>query len=150
MRIRVYYLVAVLTAIGLGISSRSFSDYLPLLVSKHFGDALWASMVYFGVRGVWPAKKPAFAVCFSFIFCFGIECSQLYQAAWINYIRNTLVGSLILGKGFLFADLLRYSAGIVCSFLAECMMSSARKWRARDQACRKFNVKYLENERERE
>jgi hypothetical protein len=37
----------------------------------------------------------------------------LYQEDWINQIRGTILGALILGKGFLTVDLIRYITGIV-------------------------------------
>ncbi|WP_349655092.1 DUF2809 domain-containing protein [Neobacillus sp. YX16] len=46
------------------------------------------------------------------MFSFSIEFSQLYQEEWINQIRGTLLGALILGKGFLTVDLIRYTTGI--------------------------------------
>ncbi len=59
------------------------------------------------------------SVYLSMIFSFTIEFSQLYQAGWINDIRSTLLGALILGKGFLGIDLIRYTVGIVISFVAD-------------------------------
>ncbi|WP_309145332.1 ribosomal maturation YjgA family protein [Paenibacillus mendelii] len=50
------------------------------------------------------------------LFCLFIECSQLYQAGWINDIRATVIGALILGKGFLAVDLVRYAAGIGAAY----------------------------------
>lgn len=52
----------------------------------------------------------------SLMFSFGIEFSQLYQAEWINSIRATILGGLILGKGFLWIDLVRYTVGITLSY----------------------------------
>jgi len=112
---RIYYLITVLIVMILGICSRSFAESLPVFVSSHFGDALWASMIYFGFRFLWVHTSLTRAFALSLIFCFAIEFSQLYQANWINDIRSTLLGGLILGKGFLAVDLIRYSAGILIS-----------------------------------
>ena len=116
---RISYLIAVFIAIILGFCSRAFSKELPEFVADHFGDALWASMIYFGVRCLWINRNLSWAVVFSFIFCFGIEFSQLYQADWINGIRNTFFGSLVLGKGFVAVDLVRYSVGIMAACLID-------------------------------
>ena len=71
-------------------------------------------MVYFGFRFLLLYKSMLTAVFLSFIFCFGIEFSQMYQEDWINQIRNTLIGKIVLtGKGFLIIDLIRYTAGII-------------------------------------
>lgn len=43
--------------------------------------------------------------------CWAIEIFQLYQAPWINEIRATLPGKLILGSGFLWSDMVAYVVG---------------------------------------
>jgi hypothetical protein len=103
----------------LGLSSRRFAEALPVFASEHAGDALWASMIYFGVRAVWVQKSLLWAALISLLFCFGIEFSQLYQAQWIQSIRSTFIGALVLGSGFLAVDLARYSAGIMLSLLID-------------------------------
>ncbi|WP_379134752.1 DUF2809 domain-containing protein [Paenibacillus sp. sgz500958] len=47
---------------------------------------------------------------------------------WINSIRATFPGGLILGHGFLWSDLLRYAVGIICSAAVDlvCSRSSPR------------------------
>ncbi|MEC0094245.1 ribosomal maturation YjgA family protein [Paenibacillus macquariensis] len=119
LRNRVVYIIVFFMVIILGISSRSFTDVLPVFVSRHFGDALWASMVYFGCRILFLKQRLLVSVCLSIVFSYSIEFSQLYQADWINAIRSTLLGALILGKGFLGIDLIRYTVGIVISFVVD-------------------------------
>jgi hypothetical protein len=114
--IRMMYLVAVIISVVLGLCSRKFSDLLPILISNHAGDMLWASMVYFGVRFFFIWKSLTWAVGISVLFSFAIEFSQLYQAEWIIEIRNSVIGSLILGRGFLTIDLIRYFLGIIIAF----------------------------------
>ncbi|WP_313891632.1 DUF2809 domain-containing protein [Psychrobacillus sp.] len=70
-------------------------------------------MVYFRFRFLFIRKNPDIALLLSFLFCFGIEFSQLYQEDWANQIRGTMLGALILDKGFLIVDLIRYTIGIV-------------------------------------
>ncbi|MBO3283796.1 DUF2809 domain-containing protein [Paenibacillus sp. FSL M8-0228] len=113
---RAAYLVAVLATILLGLGSRVFSSRLPEFVANHFGDALWACMIYFGLRMLWVNRQLSVALWGSLLFCFAIEFSQMYQAPWINHIRATTLGGLVLGKGFLAADLIRYTVGIVVSW----------------------------------
>jgi len=109
------YLLVFIVVMLLGWSSRAYSAYLPSFVVSHFGDALWAAMIYYGFRMLWPRSDLLQAAALSLLFCFAIEFSQLYQADWINDIRATVLGGLILGKGFLVMDLIRYSAGMACA-----------------------------------
>ena len=41
-----------------------------------------------------------------------VELSQLYHAPWIDSVRQTTIGGLILGFGFLWSDLVCYAAGV--------------------------------------
>lgn len=118
-RARIAYIVAVFIVMVLGLGSRVFADMLPVFVAEHFGDALWASMIYFGFRTCFAHKKISFSLWCSLAFCFAIEGSQLYQADWIRFLRETTLGALVLGKGFLVADLVRYTVGIALSSLLD-------------------------------
>jgi hypothetical protein len=113
------YATAIVITIVLGLSSRRYPDVFPDFIVVHAGDILWASMIYFGIRFICLKRSLAWAVGWSVIFCFGIEFSQLYQAEWIVEIRRTLVGSLILGRGFLVIDLCRYVIGIAVAFVID-------------------------------
>ncbi|ADU29449.1 DUF2809 domain-containing protein [Evansella cellulosilytica] len=110
--LRYLYIVLVVFTMLLGLASRKYSDLLTLFLAENAGDALWAMMIYFGFRFLLVKKSLITAILLSLLFCFGIEFSQLYQAEWINEIRSTVLGALILGKGFLIVDLFRYATGI--------------------------------------
>jgi glycopeptide antibiotics resistance protein len=107
------YFYAVVITILLGLASRKFSYLLFSFLAENAGDVLWAMMVYFGFRFLFLKKRLVTANFLSFLFSFGIEFSQLHQEDWINQIRGTLLGALVLGKGFLTVDLIRYTTGIL-------------------------------------
>lgn len=102
----------VLILILLGLASRTYSINLYPFLAENAGDALWAMMVYFGFRFLLIRKGIVTAIVASLLFSFAIEFSQLYQGDWINQIRGTLPGALVLGHGFIFVDLIRYTVGI--------------------------------------
>lgn len=110
------YALAVMVTITLGLASRKLAATLPAFVADHFGDALWAAMVYFGFCFLFVNTRPTRIALFSLLFCFIVEFSQLYQAHWINAIRQHTLGALVLGKGFLAIDLLRYTAGVIVAY----------------------------------
>jgi hypothetical protein len=97
----------IILTIILGLLSRHFK-LIPLFI----GDILWATMVYFIMRFLFIVKSVRFNVIAALIFCFAIEFSQLYKAPWINGLRHTLFGRLVLGEGFLWGDLLCYVIGV--------------------------------------
>ncbi|PQD96718.1 DUF2809 domain-containing protein [Pradoshia eiseniae] len=103
----------------LGLLSRKAGDTFPAFLADHAGDALWAMMIYFGFRFLLPNKPLGLSLFLSACFCFSIEWSQIYQADWINSIRNTALGALVLGRGFLAIDLIRYTGGILLAGLVD-------------------------------
>lgn len=109
---RLVYLFRIFIVICLGLLSRRMTDYIPDIIDLFLGDLLWALMVYLIIRmlfGNWPIKK---VVLIGILFCFIIEFSQLYHVNWIDTIRRTTLGGLILGYGFLWSDLIAYLLGI--------------------------------------
>ncbi|MET7016847.1 DUF2809 domain-containing protein [Bacillus mycoides] len=121
-RNRLLYAVFTIVVIMLGLSSRKFAFALPDLLNGYLGDALWALMIFTGFGFLFPkieTKKLAFI---SLIFCYGIEISQLYHAEWIDSIRATTLGGLVLGYGFLWSDLVAYTIGVGVGMLGEFML----------------------------
>ena len=45
-------------------------------------------------------------------FSVAVELSQLYHASWIDSIRHTTLGGLILGFDFVWSDLACYALGV--------------------------------------
>lgn len=119
IRERLIYFLAVMMTMAAGLASRHFGDRLPDWVHEHSGDALWAGMIYFGVRMVWPRRSLVWAMSLSCVFCWMIEFSQLIQTPWLIEIRSTVWGALVLGHGFLVIDLIRYTVGILCMVMID-------------------------------
>lgn len=111
--LRLFYLCIVLIVMCLGLLSRRLTNYIPNIINLFLGDLLWAMMIYFLIRVIFiyePTKK---IVIYGLIFCFSIEISQLYHDNWIDAIRGTTIGGLILGYGFLWSDLISYFLGVI-------------------------------------
>lgn len=118
-RKRIIYLGLIIIVMILGIASRKYGEYLPGFISKYSGDILWALMVYLGFAFLFARKAINYIALISLIFSFAIEISQLYQAHWINIIRETTVGALVLGHVFILRDLICYSVGILIGIIFE-------------------------------
>lgn len=124
-RSRVWVFLAIVAVISLGLASRKFPLMFPALFGKYPGDSLWALMVFLG----WSFCKPkestrniaAIALATS---CF-VEFSQLYQATWINSIRSTTLGHLILGSTFSWLDIAAYAIGILVGMLVDAAVLGA-------------------------
>src|SRR4051794_41576573 len=111
-RSRPLYALAVALVMGTGLLWRS--RFLPLssFTAKYGGDALWALLVFLGFGLVFNRCSTLRIALFSLCFAWSIEFLQLYHAHWIELIRSTRIGHLILGSTFNSPDLLAYAVGI--------------------------------------
>lgn len=103
--------IALLAVIGMGLATRKFADALPGFIANHGGDALWTVAVYLALAIVSPRTSPLKLGLLAFGISVAVEFSQLIDIAWLNGIRATLPGRLLLGSGFLWIDLARYFVG---------------------------------------
>jgi hypothetical protein len=109
---RLYYLMATLLTMVIGLLSRRYTEGGDF-IHDYVGDAIWASMIYLGFRFLMPSQTIKTAFLSALIFCYVIEISQLNQSDWLNQLRRTTLGGLILGFGFLWSDFLMYTLGII-------------------------------------
>ena len=130
IRSRVVYAWLTVATIALGLASRRFGASVPA-VRLYAGDALWAATVYFAAATIWPRARIAHLAIGALFFSFAIETSQLYHAPWIDGIRSTRVGALVLGFGFLWNDLVCYTAGVAAAALVDLLVSRRRRVRRR-------------------
>lgn len=123
---RLVYLLALLIIVAAGLASRHFKSFLPTVLNLYLGDALWAMMVFFLMRVLAPSLSPLRSALWALAFAYGIELSQLYQAPWINDLRHTTLGGLLLGFGFLWTDILAYTLGIIAGLGLDKLIGSIR------------------------
>ena len=122
-RARPPYAAASTTTIALGLASRRFAASLSDFVRLYAGDALWAATVYFLAATLWPRARIAWLAAGTLAFAFAIEASQLYHAPWIDGVRSSRLGALVLGQGFLWSDLVCYTIGVIAGALVDQAMS---------------------------
>lgn len=118
-RNRVVYLFLTLLVIILGLASRKFSIYLPSFVNLYVGDSLWALMIFCFVGVILPKAKVWQVTLVALIFCYFIEITQLYHSPWIDELRQNRLAALILGRGFLWSDLVCYTVGVAFGLASE-------------------------------
>lgn len=111
-RSRTPYLLLAAATIVAGLASRRFGGVLPGFVASYAGDVLWAAMVYLLVAALWTRAPVRRVAAGAAIFSLAIELGQLYHAPWIDAVRHTRMGGLVLGRGFLWSDLACYAVGI--------------------------------------
>jgi hypothetical protein len=123
---RLHYFFLTIISLLTGYFSRQNTEG-GTFIHDYAGDAIWAGMIYFGFRFLLPKAPLKSSVLYTLLFTFCIEISQLYQADWINAIRHTKLGGLVLGFGFLWSDLWMYAIGIALAFLLDVCLSKFMK-----------------------
>lgn len=104
-RNRLLYALMIIVVIILGLCSRKLINVLPNFLNIYLGDALWALLIFIGVGFIFREMESKIVALVGISFCYLIELSQLYHANFIDNIRKTTLGGLVLGYGFLWSDL---------------------------------------------
>lgn len=108
-------LATLLLVLAAGLASRRI-DGLPSVVEDHVGDVLWATAVVLALAVVWPAHRPEMHAAAGFAIAFIVELSQLWNPEWLDDLRANDLAALVLGRGFLWADLPRYAVGCLLGY----------------------------------
>src|SRR5436190_3446739 len=111
-RNRIVYAIAGVVTVGLGLIWRSSLLPLSPAFTKYGGDALWALLVFLLIRFIQPSARIVLSALVALVFSICVEVSQLYHAPWIDLIRGTRLGLLILGSTFNWPDIPAYAFGV--------------------------------------
>jgi hypothetical protein len=119
--------MAVVVAAGLFSRSRAAVPVLPDFVRTYAGDTLWALLVFLLLGIFFPRARTVTVALAALGIAFAVEASQLYQADWLNRIRATRLGALVLGAGWVASDLVCYTAGVALGAAAEVLTPARRR-----------------------
>lgn len=97
--------------IALGLATRRFPAVFPSVLATYGGDALWAAMVYWLLAFLRPSASWRALAASALGIAIAVECSQLVHTPWLDAVRATRLGALVLGQGFLWSDLGAYCVG---------------------------------------
>lgn len=112
LRNRFVYILATLGVILAGLVSRRYPATFPAALGKYPGDALWALMLFTALGAMLPTSPTRKLAALALGIAYVVEFTQLYQADWINAIRATTPGHLVLGSAFGWGDLVAYTVGV--------------------------------------
>ena len=105
-------IIGIILLIPIGLISRRIG-WIP----TETGDALWAMMIFCLWRIVLHNKKLPTVAIVSLAHCYLVEFSQMITWRWLVSFRQTFIGHMMLGQGFLWIDLLAYSIGIIVIYM---------------------------------
>jgi integral membrane sensor domain MASE1 len=117
-RNRWIYAGLAVAVIGLALGLR-FGYVLPAMAGKYTGDALYALMAFCWIGALLPRAATAVVARFALGVCFAIEFSQLVHFGWLDWVRATTLGHLVLGARFGWWDLVAFIPGVTVAALAE-------------------------------
>jgi Protein of unknown function (DUF2809) len=123
-RNRWVYVVLTCAVIALGLASRKWALF-PASLGKYPGDALYALMAFCALGVLLPRKTTIHNAVLALGFCVAIEFSQLYHGPWIDGLRATTLGHLVLGSHFGWWDLVAYAVGVAVGATGEWLLSRA-------------------------
>jgi hypothetical protein len=122
VRSRPIYALWIGLVIAAGLASRRWGYLLPAILRKNAGDGLWALMVFLLIGFALPRRSTLWTAGVATVISVLDEFSQMYHAPWIDSIRATTAGHLILGSDFAWTDILDYLIGIAIGIAAELLM----------------------------
>lgn len=119
------YVGLLVATILLGLATRRFPQAFPQIIATYGGDTLWAMMVVWLFAIARPKATTMALAVSAIVVAVLIEGSQLYHAPWIESLRSTTPGALVLGQGFLWSDLVCYAVGVSLAALIDRLIKRA-------------------------
>ncbi|WP_443662325.1 ribosomal maturation YjgA family protein [Clostridium sp.] len=126
-RNRLLYSGMLIIVISLGLCSKMMANVIPNHMNLYLGDALWALMIFIVLGFVFREMETNIVAIIGISFCYIIEISQLYHASFIDNIRKTTLGGLVLGYVFSWSDFLGYAIGILIGVILEILWGVIQK-----------------------
>lgn len=119
--------ILLVATIAAGLASRALPTWQPDIVTRYAGDVLWAVMVFWILALVRPQGGTLRLGLAALAIATVIELSQLHRAPWIEALRQTRLGALVLGSGFLWSDLVCYAFGVGLAMLVDTQWRRGRR-----------------------
>ncbi len=118
-RARATYVALALATIGIGLLVHRRGVTLGPATRDVLGDALWAAMIAWWAGALAPSARLGPRCAAAYAICASVEASQLYHGPWLDAVRGTPLGQLVLGRGFDPRDLAAYALGVGMAVLLE-------------------------------
>jgi hypothetical protein len=110
---RVRYLFLAIGTIAVGMMVHVGGGFLPPVFRDVVGDALWATMMVWWMGVAAPRLPLRTRGLAALAVCVAVEFSQRYHTPFLDALRSTLPGHLVLGSDYDPRDFLAYAAGVV-------------------------------------
>jgi uncharacterized protein DUF2809 len=129
---RAAILAVLIALVPLGLSTKRYHGPGQAWVHANAGDIVYAAFWFFFLQFVRPPLQSGRAALAVFLYCCLIEFSQLLHPPWLEALRQTLPGRLVLGSDFDPMDIAYYAVGVaVAASLSLAIGAAAAKARNR-------------------
>lgn len=118
--------ILLVATVAAGLASRAYPTWQPAVVARFAGDTLWAAMLFWILALVRPRGSTLRLGLAALVIATAVELSQLYSAPWVETIRQSRLGALALGRGFLWSDLACYGVGVGLAMVLDAMLRRGR------------------------
>jgi hypothetical protein len=95
----------------LGFATKFYSGWGQHWVYNYAGDILYPVFWYFLILLGFPRCNPIVLAIVNFTVDVLIECSQIYSNAFLEMVRSSFIGLVVLGQGFDIRDVGYYLIG---------------------------------------
>lgn len=117
LKYRRHLLFSIMFIVPLGWASKFYRGSGQAWLNDAFGGIPYEIFGMLLVALIWPRWRPgAIALGVLLMTCL-LELLQLWQPAWLQAIRATLPGRLVLGNTFAWGDFLYYAIGVGLGWL---------------------------------
>lgn len=115
---RILCAAGLFLVIPLGLASKVYSGWGQGWVEGYSGDILFEMAWIFFIAGLWPRVSARKLSLWVFGMTSVVEVLQLWQPPWLQAMRATLPGKLLLGSTFVWADFFYYGLGCLIGWVA--------------------------------
>lgn len=119
LQMRVRYLIFALATIAVGLMVHIRGSFLAAGLRDILGDALWAMMIVWWTGVAAPRLPLRTRALVAFAICVAVELSQRFHTPFLDTLRSTQLGQLVLGSGYDSRDLMSYAAGVVVAVVID-------------------------------
>jgi hypothetical protein len=116
---RVAVVACLLLTMGAGLLVHLRGGMLGATAQDIAGDALWGMMMAWWMALLLPSGDLPVRAALAYGICVAVETSQLVHTPWLDALRTTTLGHLVLGSAFDGRDLVAYALGVGLAVLVE-------------------------------
>ncbi|NEP38848.1 MAG: DUF2809 domain-containing protein [Okeania sp. SIO2H7] len=115
---RIIVLIGLFLLVPLGLAAKFYQGPLEDWVNNSFSSIFYEAFWIFLVISIRPQLPPGLVAFWVFIVTSILEFLQLWKPPFLQAIRSTFLGRMLLGTTFVWSDFFYYVLGCILTWLA--------------------------------